>query len=180
MPCYCKAAVTCWQESLPPSLQNYTKYSLTPYGSNPSCCLSSVQFIESPHFMDAATHVCVPVLSLRDELINPQCLLSPCKPSEKSVFIPLSVLLISMSWSYNLCYNQMWLNASSCFHEKNANCNSCASFISPAVNIEPSDSDPFQSRVINSAFQSHEICFPSSKNLGLLNIIFMLNFVQVH
>lgn len=49
----------------------------------------------------------------------------------------------------------MWLNASSCFHEKNANCNSYASFISPAVNIEPSDSDPFQLSVINSAFQSH-------------------------
>lgn len=49
----------------------------------------------------------------------------------------------------------MWLNTSSCFHEKNANCISFASLISPAVNIEPSVSDPFQSCVINSAFQSH-------------------------
>lgn len=49
----------------------------------------------------------------------------------------------------------MWLNANSCFHEKNANCNSYASFVSPAFHVEPSDSDLFQSRVTNSAFQSH-------------------------
>lgn len=150
---------------------------LTPYSSYPSCCLSSVQFIESPHFMDAATHVCVPVLSLHDELINPQCLLSPCKPSEKSVvFIPLSVLLISMSWSYNLCCNQMWLNASRWFHEKNANCNSCAFFIPLAVNTETSDSDPFQSPVINSAFQSHGDMFSLQQAFELAKYHFYAKF----